>query len=220
MAVSVDPIKAGLAGDGVASGSADSGAPVKVGAKYNQTPPTFTDGQRADLQADSAGSLRVTLGGAGAQAGADAVGNTASARLFNGGATQLQLEVRPYQFNGTSFDRTTKANATGRLVSAAASTNETVVKASAGTIHAIDGYNAASTVRYLKIYNKATAPTVGTDTPVRTIALKPTDRFAITFPLGYYCATGISFALTTGAADADTGALTLADVVGLNVDYS
>ena len=45
----------------VASGSADAGNPVKVGGKYNSTPPTFTDGQRGDLQLDSAGNLKVNI---------------------------------------------------------------------------------------------------------------------------------------------------------------
>lgn len=41
----------------VASGSADSGNPVKVGAKYNATMPSFSDGQRANLQVNQFGEL-------------------------------------------------------------------------------------------------------------------------------------------------------------------
>jgi hypothetical protein len=108
---------------------------------------------------------------------------------------------------------------TSRIVSAAGTTNATSAKASAGRVYAIHGYNAAVTVRYLKLYNKASSPTVGTDTPVKTLALPPTAAFAFDWPHGYSFATGIAYALTTGAADADTGALTAADVVGLNVDY-
>lgn len=108
---------------------------------------------------------------------------------------------------------------TSRIVSAAASTNATSAKGSAGRIYAIHGYNAATAVRYLKIYNKATSPTVGTDTPVKTLALPPGAGFAFDWPHGYSLATGIAYALTTGSADSDTGALTAADVVGLNVDY-
>lgn len=108
-----------------------------------------------------------------------------------------------------------------RIVSAAASTNATVVKGSAGRVYKIRGYNAAAAVRYLKLYNKATSPTVGTDTPVVTIALKPTDAFDIDFgAIGEFFSTGIGLAMTTGSADADTGALTAADVVGLNVWYA
>ena len=46
----------------VASGATDSGNPVKVGGVYNSTLPTFTTGQRADLQTDSNGRLIVTQG--------------------------------------------------------------------------------------------------------------------------------------------------------------
>lgn len=43
----------------VASGSADSGNPIKVGGRYNLTPLTLTDGARADLQLDGAGQLKI-----------------------------------------------------------------------------------------------------------------------------------------------------------------
>lgn len=106
-----------------------------------------------------------------------------------------------------------------RIPSAAATTNATVAKASAGVLHMISGYNAAAAVRYVKVYNKATAPTVGTDTPILTLAVPPSAAFAFDIG-GLYFSTGIAYALTTGAADADTGALTLADIVGLNVVYA
>lgn len=105
-----------------------------------------------------------------------------------------------------------------RIVSAAASTNATLAKDSAGFLHQFTGYNAAATARYLKFYNKASAPTVGTDTPVMTVYLPATSGFAIDVP-GLYFPTGIGYALTTAAADADTGALTAGDVVALNVVY-
>lgn len=42
----------------VASGAADSGNPVKVGGKYNATPPTLDDGDRGDIQLDVNGNLK------------------------------------------------------------------------------------------------------------------------------------------------------------------
>jgi hypothetical protein len=45
----------------VASGATDSGNPVKVGGKYNSTLPTFTDGQRGDLQVGTRGSVSVQV---------------------------------------------------------------------------------------------------------------------------------------------------------------
>lgn len=107
-----------------------------------------------------------------------------------------------------------------RLLSAAATTNGTLVKSSAGKIGKIVGYNAAAAVRYLKLYNKATTPAPGTDTPVVTIALLPSKEFTIDWTdIGLTFATGIGFGLTTGGADADTGALTAGDILGLNLFY-
>lgn len=106
-----------------------------------------------------------------------------------------------------------------RIVSAAASTNATSAKASAGRLFSLIGYNAAAANRFLKLYNKASAPTVGTDTPLLTIVLPATTAFAIDFPSPIEFDLGIAYALTTGVADADTGALTAADVLGLNVVF-
>ena len=87
-------------------------------------------------------------------------------------------------------------------------TNATNVKASAGTVHCLQVSNINAAFRYLKLYNKATSPTVGTDTPVMTIALPPnSNQFINVGPYGIRFATGIGYALTTGIAVADTGAV-------------
>ncbi len=81
----------------VASAASDSGNPVKVGAVFNSTLPTFTNGQRADLQTNKFGELAVSTRNlrfrqAGATTGTQVV--TGSGRLhsvcvtvFNGGGT-------------------------------------------------------------------------------------------------------------------------------------
>lgn len=96
-----------------------------------------------------------------------------------------------------------------RLVSAA-STNATSVKASAGTVFVVTAFNLNAAIRYLKFYNKASAPTVGTDTPVATFPIPASATgagFVINLDPGADFATGIALALTTGVADADTGAV-------------
>lgn len=110
------------------------------------------------------------------------------------------------------------ATATSRIVSAAATTNATNAKPTSGTVLMVTGYNAAAAARYLKFYNKASAPTVGTDTPRKTLYLPAESPFAI--PMDDFYSQGIAFALTTGAVDSDTGALTSGDVLGLNVDFN
>lgn len=134
-------------------------------------------------------------------------------------STTASLSVFPSVYNGLSWDRAVKPNATSRLISSAASTNATSAKASAGNIHMLTGRNTALSVIYLKTYNKASAPTVGTDTPRHTFAIPP-GNFVIEWPKGCYFATGIAYAYTTGSADNDTGAIAAGDILGHNLDYS
>lgn len=109
------------------------------------------------------------------------------------------------------------SSATHRLASAAASVNATNVKPSPGVVYRVDGYNANAAARFLKLYDKATAPTVGTDTPRKVLRLDPTARFG--FDMAMKFSNGIGYGLTTGAPDNDTGAVTAADIIQLNIDY-
>lgn len=102
-----------------------------------------------------------------------------------------------------------------RLISAA-STNATSVKASAGQVYSIAAFNTNAAVRYLKLYNLSVAPTVGTSTPVQTYALPGATTgggFTLSIPVGMEFTTGIALALTTGAADTDTGAVAANEIV-------
>lgn len=106
-----------------------------------------------------------------------------------------------------------------RIPSIAGSVNATSAKTTGGMLYAVNGYNAAATVRYLKLYNKATAPTVGTDVPELTFALPATSVFRYEIPNGYLFTVGIGYGITTAAADNSTAAPAAADIVGLNVVY-
>ena len=106
----------------------------------------------------------------------------------------------------------TITNPTGTTynVVTAASTNSAVVKATAGTLYEITISNPTATAAYVKLYNKATAPTVGTDVPVMTISVPATS--ATTMPVaipfgqvGKRFATGIGIACTAAAPANDTG---------------
>lgn len=108
-------------------------------------------------------------------------------------------------------------NTTHHLVSAA-STNATSVKASAGTIGLITVSNKNAAPVYFKLYNKASAPTVGTDTPVMTVLVPTNGTVVVPHPTGLRLSTGIAYALTTGLAVADTGAVTAGDVA-VHISY-
>jgi hypothetical protein len=99
------------------------------------------------------------------------------------------------------------ASTTHHAISAA-STNATSVTAVATTANTISCSNTNASPRYLKLYNKASAPTVGTDTPVATILLKPGETTVVDCgAYGRRFSLGLGYALTTGIAVADTGAV-------------
>jgi hypothetical protein len=87
-----------------------------------------------------------------------------------------------------------------------------VVKASPGRLYGWHVSNAAAASAYVKIYDKATAPTEA-DTPVLTIAVPATGVAFMDLGPGVGFASGISIRATTGAADNDTGAPAANDVI-------
>src|SRR5436309_2733503 len=72
--------------------------------------------------------------------------------------------------------------------------------------------NNASALRYVKLYNKASAPSQS-DTPLLTIPLPANGAANVLAPAGIDFTTGISCRATTGVADNDTGAPTANDVI-------
>lgn len=220
----------------VASGATDSGNPVKVGGKYNATLPTLSDGQRGDLQVGSRGVLRVALVADGATTIMTRTSDNSDAMAVSATSDKYVTISRNNVFNGTTWDRTpgdttgaysvSRASTVGgytpgQLISAA-TTNATNVKASAAKIGYITASNVNAAARYLKIYNKATSPTVGTDTPVHTFLIPGNTAGAGTnIPLpsqGIELTNGFSFALTTGAAVSDTGAVAASELI-VNYGY-
>lgn len=104
-----------------------------------------------------------------------------------------------------------------RIVSAA-STNATVAKASPGVVSGWVFGNVNASFRYLKLYDKASSPTVGTDTPKVTLPLPGASagHLGLASPLSF--ANGIAYALTTGIQDSDTGAVA-ANEITVSVMY-
>jgi hypothetical protein len=92
----------------------------------------------------------------------------------------------------------------------AGSTNDTLVLTGARAIGLITATNINAAARYLKLYNKATAPT-SADTPVMTILLPPGQTTVIGGNSPIRLPLGIGIRLTTGIAVADTGAVAVAE---------
>lgn len=213
----VGPGGAALPNDDAAAGTT---APIPVGGIYNSTLPTYTAGDRTQLQSGSRGSLNVQLMDGNGTSFAGVVNPT-----VDGVASRTGLTVGASQnflFNGATWDRAVKPNAASRIASAAATVNATSAKGSAGNVFKVFGNNVKASVVYLKIYNKATAPTVGTDVPVLTIPIAASARFDIDIgdANGFYLGTGIAYGFTTDAADNGTTALSAGDILDFTMTYA
>lgn len=94
----------------------------------------------------------------------------------------------------------------------------TVLKAALGSFAGGWVTNVSSGTRYLKIYDKASAP-LSTDTPLITIAIPTMVAINLAVPLGDLAAQGVVFVNgigvrgTTGVLDADVGAPAPNDVI-------
>lgn len=136
----------------------------------------------------------------------------------DGGAARMTLDRKQIV---TDYAHAAGGATPGRLVSAA-STNGTVIKASAGSLYTLTVVNLNAAVRYLKVYN-STSVTVGTTTPTWTIPVPASTTGAgIAVPIpacGIAFGTGICLGLTTGAADNDTGAVA-ANEIFVNYAYA
>jgi hypothetical protein len=122
----------------------------------------------------------------------------------------------------SAIPTTPRANTSGtggttpyKLISVA-STNANVVKASPGNLYSIIAIGVTSTVRYLKLYNKATMPTLTADVPIMTIPIPANTQGAgvcLPFSMGVNFSNGISIAITGNPSDNDATAIGAGDVI-------
>lgn len=89
-----------------------------------------------------------------------------------------------------------------------ASTNSTLVRAGRTNLLVLLPINTTTTLYYLKLYNKATAPTCGTDTPLWTVPVPfgaSNSGGGVALPMGgLLFPLGLGFCLTGAIGDADT----------------
>jgi hypothetical protein len=102
---------------------------------------------------------------------------------------------------------------------ALASTNLTSLKASAGQLYNGSLFNASGSVKYFKLYDKASAPVPASDTPVQVYPLEAGKTTPIDFGAsGLQFTNGIAFSITGALANTDTTALAANDVI-VNLGY-
>lgn len=106
---------------------------------------------------------------------------------------------------GTPTVTNTPTGGNAYSATSTASTNAVAIKGSAGNLYEISASNPTATAAYLKLYNKTTAPTVGSDVPVITIPVAANSVANLAFgALGKRFTTGIALALTGAIGATDT----------------
>ncbi|MCH8978005.1 MAG: hypothetical protein IH945_02025 [Armatimonadetes bacterium] len=101
----------------------------------------------------------------------------------------------------------------------AAGVTNTLVKGAKTLLLSIDAQNTGGAAAYLHLFDKATAPVAGTDTPKLTYLLPAAGgkvnekNMAVEFSLGF------GYAITSGAGDTDSTNVTNADEVVVNFEY-
>ena len=135
--------------------------------------------------------------------GTNTVAIKAASTAPTGGETSLVTTLSP---------NTTIPTSTSLL--SAATTNAALIKASAGRLFFVFAENYTASTKFLRFYNKASAPTVGTDTPYITISIPANSSKEVAFypSVVPYFSIGMAYAITGGSTDLDATATAAGDV--------
>ena len=128
-----------------------------------------------------------------------------------------------YNITPGRFEKQLPVATKTHFISSAATTNATSVKGSPGSIFNIIVHNthtgggSGSSIS-LRFYNKATAPTVGTDVPMIIIHVPSNSSKELNFTSDITFTTGIAYSITDGDALLDATAIS-ANGVQLYIGY-
>src|ERR1019366_5703316 len=96
---------------------------------------------------------------------------------------------------------------------AAASTNATNLKSSAGQVYSVDLFNNAAYPVYFKLYNTTSESACGATGLTKVVGTQAGTQHTVKTEEGWPFSTGISYCLTKGIADADNTAVLVSDAV-------
>lgn len=114
-----------------------------------------------------------------------------------------------------SFARQPATTGVHRLPAAAGTVNATSAAAGVKKLRQISVTNAATSIRYVKLYDKASAPTVGTDTPLLVYGVPASGGIAL--DMNHLFTLGIAYGFTTGAADNNSGPVVANDLLAFQL---
>lgn len=98
-------------------------------------------------------------------------------------------------------------------------TNSTLVKAGEGSVFGGFVSNLTASAKFLKFYDKVSAPTVGTDAILMTISIPANSTVPLNTYGGIRFSVGVGYGITGAIGDSDTTALAANDVV-INLLYA
>jgi hypothetical protein len=143
-------------------------------------------------------------------------------RLFDYVRERIEAVPRPFGDNsfampvtmqGGTLSTVGQVATTNFALNSAASTNGALIVTSTQAVSAFFASNIGATPAYVKLYNKATAPVVGTDVPEMVITVPATGQIDVTPGFGgFRFPLGIGIAITGAAADSDTTAVAAGQV--------
>jgi hypothetical protein len=107
----------------------------------------------------------------------------------------------------------------GQIINSAPATNATFVKAAAAKVYRIEIYNQSGTGCWLKVYDKASAPTIGTDTPKYRIFAPAGGGAVNLYETGATFLNGIAYYVSGLLPDNDTTALASSTQISVNISY-
>lgn len=124
------------------------------------------------------------------------------------------VQVHPVTGSGTFL--VSPATSTGYALVSAASTNGALIITGSKVVGECSVFNPTAALIYVKLYNKATAPTVGTDVPLVTIPVPVNGLVSLDLgQLGKRFTLGLGIAITAGPLSSDVAAVAVGAQVSL-----
>lgn len=124
-------------------------------------------------------------------------------------------------FPGTAVTQSSVGGDNQFHLIAANSNNSTLIAAGEHSVHGVQLSSASNITRaFLKFYDKVTAPTCGTDTPVKVLGIPTTSGpdNNVTIALGTAFRSGLGICVVTGIADNDNTS-PASGTFNINIDW-
>ncbi len=171
-----------------------------------------------NLTTAPASATTLTIGAVAVQDINELTAEITGGRGDDKGAKAIAVNLTTSSFSISPNSTVGTASTNGTRVSLA-TVNANFIKAGAGVIGTLFASNTSASWRWLKFFNKTSAPTVGTDTPALTIGIPPGQTVVYNNPMPLRFFTGIAYAITANPADNDATAIGAGDVV-MSLSYT